>query len=103
MAQTKAQETRKRIPKGFVQGNGGLASEYAREMGWDLNEDERRRSATDKQDADGDVDHDYGTADLGGEEKKTSVPAVKVFIARQALAPHPAGKPVAVKRAKKAA
>jgi hypothetical protein len=72
MPDAKGKNEEKRVPKGFTPGAGGLASEYAREQGWAINEDERRRIPLDKQDEDGGTDYDYGAADFGDEAKDTS-------------------------------
>ena len=72
MSIDKNQETPRRLPKGFAPGSSGLASEYAREMGWDLNEDERKRTALEKQESDGGLNYDYGAQDCGDEAKDTS-------------------------------
>ena len=60
-----SQDSSRRVPAGFTQHSGGLASEYARELGWGINEDERTHPPRDKQDADGGRDYDYGPRDFG--------------------------------------
>ncbi len=52
-------------PSGFTTHSGGLASEYAREQGWGINEEERTRAALAKQDYEGGRDYDYGARDFG--------------------------------------
>jgi hypothetical protein len=66
------QDSSRRVPAGFTQHSGGLASEYAREQGWGINEDERTRSPQVKQDADGGSDYDYGARDFGDSAVDTS-------------------------------
>lgn len=61
-----------RTPAGFTPHSGGLASEYAREMGWGLNEPERAKEPEQKQDADGGTNYDYGAADFGDTAKDTN-------------------------------
>lgn len=61
-----------RTPAGFTPRTGGLASEYAREMGWGLNEPERAKERKEKQDADGGTNYDYGAADYGDTAKDTT-------------------------------
>jgi|SRR5579863_187276 len=77
MSIEKNQETPRRLPKGFAPGSSGLASEYAREMGWDLNEDERRNNPLAKQASDGGLNDEYGAQDFGDEAKDTSTAAKK--------------------------
>ena len=67
-----SQDSSRRFPAGFTQHSGGLASEYAREQGWGINEDERTQTARDKQDADGGRDYDYGPRDFGDTAVDTS-------------------------------
>jgi hypothetical protein len=64
MAQEKSTQSHAK-PEGFTPQSGGLASEYAREQGWGLNEDERRKTSAEKQAFDGGADYDYGAADFG--------------------------------------
>ena len=62
-----------RSPAGFTPRSGGLASEYAREQGWDLNEEQRVKRPQEKQDYDGGRDYDYGNAqDFGDTAVDTS-------------------------------
>lgn len=61
-----------REPAGFTPRSGGLTSEYAREQGWDLNEQERRASPPEKQEYDGGRDYDYGARDFGDTAVDTS-------------------------------
>jgi hypothetical protein len=60
------------VPAGFTQHSGGLASEYAREQGWGMNEVERTQTPRDKQDGDGGKDYDYGPRDFGDTAVDTS-------------------------------
>jgi len=66
MAQAKQQHDR-REPSGFTPRTGGLASEYAREQGWDINEEQRSQTPREKQKYDGGRDYDYGAQDFGDE------------------------------------
>jgi len=61
-----------RYPRGFTRQSGGLASEYAREQGWEMNAEGRAQIALGKQDEDGGRDYEYGAADFGDEAKDTS-------------------------------
>ena len=54
-----------REPQGFTVHSSGLSSEYAREQGWGLNEEERTRTPAEKQSYDGGRDYDYGPRDFG--------------------------------------
>ena len=54
-----------RVPQGFTVHSSGLASEYAREQGWGINEEERTRTPQQKQDYDGGKEYDYGPRDFG--------------------------------------
>jgi hypothetical protein len=60
-----------RAPQGFTVHSGGLASEYAREQGWGINEEERTRTPRQKQDEDGGTDYDYGARDFGDTARDT--------------------------------
>jgi hypothetical protein len=66
------QDRSRRVPAGFTQHSSGLASEYAREQGWGMNEDERTQTSPVKQDADGGKDYDYGPRDFGDTAVDTS-------------------------------
>ena len=72
MLDKKTDDTHVRQPAGFTQHSGGLASEYAREQGWGINEEERAAEAIRKQDSDGGTDHDYGARDFGDAAVDTS-------------------------------
>jgi hypothetical protein len=61
-----------RTPAGFTPRTGGLASEYAREMGWGLNEPQRAKEPEAKQDADAGTNYNYGAADFGDTAKDMS-------------------------------
>jgi len=50
----------------------GLASEYAHEQGWRLNEEERTRQAAEQEDAGGGRDYEYGARDFGDTAVDTS-------------------------------
>lgn len=58
-------------PQGFTVHSSGLASEYAREQGWGINEDERTKTPKQKQDYDGGRNYDYGAQDFGDTAKQT--------------------------------
>jgi hypothetical protein len=79
MLDKKSDDSAVRQPSGFTQHNGGLASEYAREQGWSMNEEERARDAQAKQDAAGGTDYEYGATDFGDSAVDTSAvqPAAK--------------------------
>jgi hypothetical protein len=73
MADEKNENTERRDPVGFTPRSGGLASEYAREQGWDTNEEQRAHRPTEKQQYDGGTDYDYGNAqDFGDAAVDTS-------------------------------
>ena len=79
-------------PSGFTTHSGGLASEYAREQGWGINEEERTRTASAKQDYEGGRDYDYGAGDFSSSAVDTrpapTVPArVKSKETRQRKSP----------------
>ena len=59
-------------PKGFTPRNGREASEYAREQGWQTNEEERTKTPEQKQPYDGGKDYDYGAQDFGDTPEDTS-------------------------------
>lgn len=73
MAGEKKQGTKEREPAGFTPRSGGLTSEYAREQGWDTNEEQRAKRPNEKQQYDGGTDYDYGNAqDFGDTAVDTS-------------------------------
>lgn len=49
-----------------------LASEFAREQGWDTNEEQRAQRPAEKQPYDGGRDYDYGARDFGDTAEDTS-------------------------------
>lgn len=61
------QQRQRREPAGFTPRTAGLASEYAREQGWDINEEQRAKTPREKQKYDGGRDYDYGAQDFGDE------------------------------------
>ena len=63
----KAVPEQPREPAGLGEHAHGLASEYAHEQGWGLNEAERTRLPGQKQPGDGGTDYDYGARDFGDE------------------------------------
>ena len=56
---------RSRRPRGFTTQSSGLASEYAREQGWDTNQEQRAQTPSEKQPYDGGRDYDYGAREIG--------------------------------------
>ena len=62
----------RREPSGFTPRTGGLTSEYAREQGWDTNEEQRTKTPPEKQEYDGGRDYDYGAQDFGDTAVDTS-------------------------------
>lgn len=54
-----------RVPQGFTVHSSGLASEYAREQGWGINEEERTKTLRQKQDYDGGKEYDCGAGNFG--------------------------------------
>lgn len=66
------QDSEKREPKGFTSHTSGAASEYAREQGWDTNEEQRAQRPPGKQPYDGGRDYDYGAQDFGDTAEDTS-------------------------------
>jgi hypothetical protein len=72
MPERDGQQQQAHVPQGFTVHSSGLASEYAREQGWGINQDERTRTPKQKQDYDGGRDYDYGTRDFGDTAKDTS-------------------------------
>ena len=63
---------RPKEPRGLGEHASGLAGEYAHEQGWGLNEEERTRQASEKQDFDGGTDYEYGARDFGDVSVDTS-------------------------------
>ena len=61
-----------RVPQGFTVHTSGLASEYAREQGWGINEEERKKTPHDKQNYDGGRNYEYGAQDFGDTAIDTS-------------------------------
>jgi hypothetical protein len=72
MAEERRSEKQRREPKGFTPKTSGLASEYAREQGWDTNEEQRARTPMEKQPYDGGRDYDYGAQVFGDTAADTS-------------------------------
>ena len=60
-------------PRGFGEHSRGLASEYAHEQGWGLDEAERTHQTTVPQNADGGTDYDYGARDFGEAPVNTAI------------------------------
>jgi hypothetical protein len=65
MPDQKQNEKQPREPKGFTPHSGGIASEFAREQGWDTNEEQRSQTPREKQPYDRGRDTGYGAHDLG--------------------------------------
>ncbi len=61
-----------RLPQGFTVYSSKRSSEYAREQGWGINEEERKKTALEKQDYDGGRNYDYGARDFGDTAVDTS-------------------------------
>ena len=82
-----AEQSQKEEPRGLGEHARGLASEYAHEQGWQLNEDERRKLPDDTRNTDGGTDYDYGARDFGDDPVNTATAAsdAQVEKARQAL------------------
>jgi len=72
MADQDSEHQDKRVPKGFTPKSSNLASEYARELGWGINQEERTKTPEEKQDYDGGRNYDYGARDFGDTAKDTS-------------------------------
>lgn len=72
MADQKKNSPDEREPSGFTPHTSGPASEYAREQGWDINEEQRTQTAKEKQPYDGGTDYDYGARDFGDTAVDTS-------------------------------
>lgn len=70
--QKQLQTEDKREPKGFTTHTSRAASEYAREQGWDINEEQRAQTPKEKQPYDGGRDYDYGARDFGDTAVDTS-------------------------------
>jgi hypothetical protein len=60
------------LPEGFTPQTSGLASEYARELGWGIKEEERTQTPKEKQNYDGGKNYDYGPRDFGDTAMDTS-------------------------------
>ena len=59
-------------PRGLGEHARGLASEYAHEQGWQLNDEERRNQSVASRDMNGGTDYDYGARDFGDEPVNTA-------------------------------
>jgi len=59
-------------PLGFTSHTRGLASEYAHEQGWGLEEEQRTRLDEEAQPPKGGTDYDYGAQDFGDIATDTS-------------------------------
>lgn len=88
--QKETPQSETRAPQGFTVHSSGLASEYAREQGWGINEEERKKTPTQKQDYDGGRNYEYGARDFGDTAADTS--------AAQSAANRSKGKLVRAKR-----
>ena len=67
MAEEKATPGKVPEPRGFGQHAHGLASEYAHEQGWGLNEAERTAVPKERQPTYGGKEYDYSARDFGDE------------------------------------
>lgn len=72
MADEKEKEDKAPEPRGLGEHARGLASEYAHEQGWGLNEAERTAQPKARQETFGGTDYDYGAQDFGDEPVDTS-------------------------------
>ena len=72
MSEEKRDLSNSHEPSGLTPRTSGLASEYAREQGWDLNEEQRVKTSTEKQNYDGGTDYEYGARDFGDTAVDTS-------------------------------
>jgi hypothetical protein len=72
MAEEKQKKSERREPSGFTPRSGGLSSEYAREQGWDISEEQRAKTPPEKQEYDGGRDYEYGAQDFGDTAVDTS-------------------------------
>lgn len=70
--QNRRHDAEKREPKGFTTRTSGAASEYAREQGWETNEEQRAQTPKEKQPYDGGRDYEYGARDFGDTAEDTS-------------------------------
>lgn len=72
MPEKESQTPEPHLPSGFTPKTSGLASEYARELGWGIKVEERTQTPKQKQDFDGGKDYDYGPRDFGDTAVDTS-------------------------------
>ena len=72
MPEKDSHNSESREPQGFTVHSSGLASEYARELGWGINEEERTKTLKQKQDYDGGRNYEYGAQDFGDTAEDTS-------------------------------
>lgn len=72
MADEKTHGPHENEPSGFTDHTRSLASEYAHEQGWGLNEAERTKIPTERQATDGGTDYEYGAQDFGDTPLDTS-------------------------------
>ena len=63
----KDEDRKEAEPRGLGEHVRGLASEYAHEQGWGLNEEERTKVPEGKQDTDGGTNYNYGAREFGDE------------------------------------
>jgi len=66
------QNSAMRLPQGFTVHSSKRSSEYARELGWGINEEERTKTPQEKQNYDGGRNYDYGSRDFGDTAVDTS-------------------------------
>lgn len=73
MATNKSDSSRQhREPQGFGEHTRKPSSEKAHQLGWGLNEDERRRIPEGRKPWEGGIDYEYGAQDLGDMPEDTS-------------------------------
>lgn len=72
MAEEKIHNSISQEPVRLGEHRRGLASEYAHEQGWGLNEEERTKLPDEKQDYQGGTDYEYGAQDFGDTAVDTS-------------------------------
>jgi len=72
MPEKDTQRPHMRLPQGFTVHSSKRSSEYAREQGWGINEEERTKTPQQNQDSDGGTNYDHGARDLGDTAVDTS-------------------------------
>jgi hypothetical protein len=79
MPDKQSEQAGTRLPQGFTIHTSGLASEYAREQGWGINEDERTKTPRKRQSYDGGRNYEYGPRDFGDvpEDTRAAMPGIE--------------------------